>query len=61
MQLRGFDPELAEHLEVHLRINPQFFAFRWITLLLTQEFRRERGGCVRVRGGGGGAGVGGGG
>lgn len=23
---------------IHSQVNPQFYAFRWITLLLTQEF-----------------------
>nr|KAJ0220300.1 hypothetical protein LSAT_V11C200066180 [Lactuca sativa] len=32
--LKQHDEELWRHLEV----NPQFYAFRWITLLLTQEF-----------------------
>ncbi|XP_078174731.1 uncharacterized protein LOC144568305 [Carex rostrata] len=35
--LKANDKELWEHLE-NLKINPQFYAFRWITLLLTQEF-----------------------
>uniref|UniRef100_A0A0N5AT23 Rab-GAP TBC domain-containing protein n=1 Tax=Syphacia muris TaxID=451379 RepID=A0A0N5AT23_9BILA len=36
--LRGFDVELYNHLVVDLCIKPQFFAFRWISLLLSQEF-----------------------
>ncbi|KAL4440278.1 hypothetical protein ABPG75_003279 [Micractinium tetrahymenae] len=36
--LRCQDEELWEHLERGVRINPQFYAFRWITLALTQEF-----------------------
>jgi hypothetical protein len=31
------DPELGAHLE-KLGVNPQFYAFRWITTALTQEF-----------------------
>ncbi|KAJ9541598.1 hypothetical protein OSB04_028104 [Centaurea solstitialis] len=36
--LRKHDEELWRHLEVTTKVNPQFYAFRWITLLLTQEF-----------------------
>jgi hypothetical protein len=36
--VRAADEELWEHLERGQRINPQFYAFRWITLALTQEF-----------------------
>ncbi|XP_047163104.1 TBC1 domain family member 13-like isoform X3 [Vigna umbellata] len=36
--LREHDEELWRHLEVTSKVNPQFYAFRWITLLLTQEF-----------------------
>ncbi|CAN6447635.1 unnamed protein product [Victoria cruziana] len=36
--LRQHDEELWRHLEVTTKVNPQFYAFRWITLLLTQEF-----------------------
>ncbi|CAN8232251.1 unnamed protein product [Cochlearia groenlandica] len=36
--LKHHDEELWRHLEVTTKINPQFYAFRWITLLLTQEF-----------------------
>ncbi|KAG9447919.1 hypothetical protein H6P81_014047 [Aristolochia fimbriata] len=36
--LKEHDEELWRHLEITTRINPQFYAFRWITLLLTQEF-----------------------
>ncbi|XP_010532780.1 PREDICTED: TBC1 domain family member 13 isoform X2 [Tarenaya hassleriana] len=36
--LKEHDEELWRHLEVTTKINPQFYAFRWITLLLTQEF-----------------------
>lgn len=35
--LEKMDNALAEHL-VQQQIKPQFFAFRWITLLLSQEF-----------------------
>ncbi|GMH40284.1 hypothetical protein BSKO_08188 [Bryopsis sp. KO-2023] len=36
--LRHHDEELWCHLEYTNKVNPQFYAFRWITLLLTQEF-----------------------
>ncbi|KAJ7955391.1 TBC1 domain family member protein [Quillaja saponaria] len=36
--LKGHDEELWRHLEITTKVNPQFYAFRWITLLLTQEF-----------------------
>lgn len=36
--LHVLDPELWAHLEQTNKVNPQFYAFRWITLLLTQEF-----------------------
>ncbi|KAJ3675717.1 hypothetical protein LUZ60_004759 [Juncus effusus] len=36
--LRKHDEELWRHLEISTKVNPQFYAFRWITLLLTQEF-----------------------
>ncbi|CAL5214098.1 unnamed protein product [Lathyrus oleraceus] len=36
--LRKHDEELWRHLEMTSKVNPQFYAFRWITLLLTQEF-----------------------
>ncbi|XP_063939284.1 uncharacterized protein LOC108199960 isoform X2 [Daucus carota subsp. sativus] len=36
--LKEHDEELWRHLEVTCKVNPQFYAFRWITLLLTQEF-----------------------
>eukprot|EP01018_Ginkgo_biloba_P014225 Gb_06911 [translate_table: standard] len=36
--LKKHDEELWRHLEVTTKVNPQFYAFRWITLLLTQEF-----------------------
>ncbi|KAL5547850.1 hypothetical protein UlMin_003081 [Ulmus minor] len=32
------DEELWRHLEFTTKVKPQYFAFRWITLLLTQEF-----------------------
>ncbi|PSS32804.1 TBC1 domain family member protein [Actinidia chinensis var. chinensis] len=38
MLLKQHDEELWRHLEVTTKVNPQFYAFRWITLLLTQEF-----------------------
>ncbi|XP_010522393.1 PREDICTED: TBC1 domain family member 13 [Tarenaya hassleriana] len=36
--LKEHDDELWRHLEITTKVNPQFYAFRWITLLLTQEF-----------------------
>lgn len=39
--LRVHDDELWRHLEQTSKVNPQFYAFRWITLLLTQEFGFE--------------------
>lgn len=36
--LKRHDEELWRHLEYISKVNPQFYAFRWITLLLTQEF-----------------------
>lgn len=36
--LKKHDEELWRHLEITTKVNPQFYAFRWITLLLTQEF-----------------------
>ncbi|CAK0773869.1 hypothetical protein CVIRNUC_004110 [Coccomyxa viridis] len=36
--LQTLDPELWYHLNHKVKVNPQFYAFRWITLLLTQEF-----------------------
>lgn len=36
--LKVHDRELWYHLEVKNQVNPQFYAFRWITLLLTQEY-----------------------
>eukprot|EP00850_Spirogloea_muscicola_P002892 SM000011S19070 [mRNA] locus=s11:762305:765069:+ [translate_table: standard] len=38
--LRNNDEELWQHLEEH-KVDPHFYAFRWITLLLTQEFSFE--------------------
>jgi TBC1 domain family member 13 len=35
--LRQYDPELCEHLDKQ-RVDGRFFAFRWLTLLLSQEF-----------------------
>ncbi|CAJ1848868.1 unnamed protein product [Sphenostylis stenocarpa] len=37
--LKEHDEELWRHLEITTQVNPQFYAFRWITLLLTQEFK----------------------
>ncbi|KAH8481649.1 hypothetical protein H0E87_029219 [Populus deltoides] len=36
--LKENDEELWKHLEFTTKVKPQFYAFRWITLLLTQEF-----------------------
>ncbi|KDD75243.1 Rab-GTPase-TBC domain-containing protein [Helicosporidium sp. ATCC 50920] len=36
--LRGLDPELSSHLEQRNGVAPHYYAFRWLTLLLTQEF-----------------------
>jgi TBC1 domain family member 13 len=36
--LKSFDLVLWTHLEQKNGVNPQFYAFRWITTLLTQEF-----------------------
>ncbi|XP_071713410.1 uncharacterized protein [Rutidosis leptorrhynchoides] len=36
--LKEHDEELWRHLEITTKVNPQFYAFRWITLLLTQDF-----------------------
>ncbi|CAM0884230.1 unnamed protein product [Alopecurus aequalis] len=36
--LKKYDGELQHYLEITTEVNPQFYAFRWITLLLTQEF-----------------------
>ena len=37
LRLRRFDPQLASHLDA-LGISSQFYAFRWVTLIFTQEF-----------------------
>ncbi|KAJ4790959.1 TBC1 domain family member 13 [Rhynchospora pubera] len=44
--LKKHDEELWRHLEVTTKVNPQFYAFRWITLLLTQEFNFTD--CLRI-------------
>ncbi|KAJ6820580.1 TBC1 domain family member 5-like [Iris pallida] len=36
--LKEHDVDLWRHLEFTTKVNPHFYAFRWITLLLTQEF-----------------------
>ncbi|GLU01540.1 hypothetical protein SLE2022_188460 [Rubroshorea leprosula] len=36
--LKEHDEELWRHLEVTTKVSPQFYAFRWISLLLTLEF-----------------------
>lgn len=37
-RFRDMDPELYRHVVEELAIKPQFYAFRWISLLLSQEF-----------------------
>jgi hypothetical protein len=37
-QLEAMDPELHAHIVGRLNIKPQFYAFRWLSLLLAQEF-----------------------
>jgi len=32
------DPELWEHVTHTMQVRPEFYAFRWLTLLFTQEF-----------------------
>lgn len=32
------DPELWEHVTGTMQVRPEFYAFRWLTLLFTQEF-----------------------
>ncbi|WOL04193.1 hypothetical protein Cni_G12914 [Canna indica] len=44
--LKRHDEELWRHLEVTTKVNPQFYAFRWITLLLTREFNFTD--CLRI-------------
>lgn len=39
MVLRHHDQELWHHLEIENKVDGQFYAFRWITLLLSQEFK----------------------
>ncbi|KAL5483710.1 hypothetical protein EMCRGX_G020117 [Ephydatia muelleri] len=36
--LKSKDPVLHKHLTVTIKMDPMYFAFRWITLLLSQEF-----------------------
>lgn len=36
--LKKHDEELWRHLDATTKVNPQFYAFRWITTLFTQEF-----------------------
>ncbi|XP_054808017.1 uncharacterized protein LOC129310170 isoform X1 [Prosopis cineraria] len=36
------DEELWRHLDFKTKVKPQFYAFRWITLLLTQEFSLDK-------------------
>lgn len=36
--MRFHDEPLWEHLLITTKVHPQFFAFRWITLLFTHEF-----------------------
>ncbi|GLJ32145.1 hypothetical protein SUGI_0647230 [Cryptomeria japonica] len=44
--LKIHDEELWRHLDATTKVNPQFYAFRWITLLFTQEFRLPD--CLRI-------------
>jgi hypothetical protein len=39
--LRARDPSLAAHLLDDLAVDPRFFAFRWVTLMLSREFPLE--------------------
>ncbi|WCJ29634.1 Ypt/Rab-GAP domain of gyp1p superfamily protein [Euphorbia peplus] len=39
--LKANDEELWRHLEFTTKVRPQFYGFRWITLLLTQEFELQ--------------------
>ena len=39
--LRHHDEELWRHIEVTNKVDAQFFSFRWITLLLAQEFNLQ--------------------
>ncbi|CAJ0935543.1 unnamed protein product, partial [Mesorhabditis belari] len=34
----SFDAQLHQHMVIDLQILPQFYAFRWLSLLLSQEF-----------------------
>ncbi|KAM3212771.1 hypothetical protein ACQJBY_065678 [Aegilops geniculata] len=36
--LKRHDEELWRHMEIITKVYPQYYAFRWITLLLTMEF-----------------------
>ncbi|KAL6760277.1 RabGAP/TBC protein [Haematococcus lacustris] len=36
--LQACDYKLWQHIEVTCKVDPQYYAFRWITLLLAQEF-----------------------
>ncbi|CAI5455743.1 unnamed protein product [Caenorhabditis angaria] len=36
--INHFDEEVYKHLSTNLEIKPQFYAFRWLSLLLSQEF-----------------------
>ena len=62
--LRAADPALAAHVLDRNGVSPHFFAFRWVSLLLTQEFElpdvaRLWDYLLAVSGGGGGEGEGG--
>ncbi|XVE98329.1 hypothetical protein REPUB_Repub03eG0096900 [Reevesia pubescens] len=39
--LKANDEQLWRHLEFTSKVKPQYYAFRWITLLLTQEFNLQ--------------------
>lgn len=44
--LKKHDEELWRHLDATTKVNPQFYAFRWITTLFTQEFSFPD--CLRI-------------
>ncbi|XP_074586943.1 uncharacterized protein LOC141842852 [Curcuma longa] len=44
--LKRHDEELWRHLEVTTKVNPQFYAFRWISLLLMREFNLTE--CLHI-------------
>ncbi|TVU01479.1 hypothetical protein EJB05_53069, partial [Eragrostis curvula] len=44
--LKRHDEELWRHMEVTTKVYPQYYAFRWITLLLTMEFSFNT--CIHI-------------